>query len=256
MIKRTLIATAKFLVFLTLILLLSGADSSYHKRVEQAEQIAEMAWSSVAKRDNEKAEKLFFLALKTQQTAKIWRELASFYYKTNQYGKTLKVTQNIRDNYPDDENRIAYYHDGAIDALGPENSKGYSRINKIIERQEGAVAKTGKFYSRQVNRTPISNFPRKEMTEQERKEFLDWAARSTLSTPLKSQNNGELSAVVHVRSQSLTGPQKNAVRSAKQYIQMTGFSRQGLIDQLSSSAGDKYTVGQATYGAQQTSACR
>jgi hypothetical protein len=36
---------------------------------------------------------------------------------------------------------------------------------------------------------------------------------------------------------------------------MSGFSCNGLIDQLSSSAGDKYTKDQATYGAQQAGAC-
>lgn len=44
----------------------------------------------------------------------------------------------------------------------------------------------------------------------------------------------------------LTGPQKNAARSAKQYLRMTGFSREGLIQQLSSSAGDGYDVADAT----------
>lgn len=44
----------------------------------------------------------------------------------------------------------------------------------------------------------------------------------------------------------LTGPQKNAVRSAKQYLNLTSFSREGLIDQLSSSAGDGYDVADAT----------
>jgi hypothetical protein len=44
----------------------------------------------------------------------------------------------------------------------------------------------------------------------------------------------------------LTGPQKNAVRSAKQYLSMTGFSHDGLIQQLSSSAGDGYDVADAT----------
>ena len=37
-------------------------------------------------------------------------------------------------------------------------------------------------------------------------------------------------------AQSLTAPQKNAVRSAKQYLDMQGFSRAGLINQLSSDA--------------------
>jgi hypothetical protein len=46
-------------------------------------------------------------------------------------------------------------------------------------------------------------------------------------------------------AQSLTGPQKNAVRSANQYLGMTGFSRAGLIGQLSSPYGDGYNVADA-----------
>ncbi len=45
---------------------------------------------------------------------------------------------------------------------------------------------------------------------------------------------------------SLTGPQKNAVRSAQQYISVQGFSRDGLIEQLSSDYGDGYNVSDAT----------
>ncbi|WP_330996626.1 Ltp family lipoprotein [Burkholderia stagnalis] len=56
-------------------------------------------------------------------------------------------------------------------------------------------------------------------------------------------------------SSSLTGPQNNAARSAKQYLSMQGFSCKGLIQQLSSSAGDRYTVSQATYGAHHAGAC-
>jgi hypothetical protein len=47
-------------------------------------------------------------------------------------------------------------------------------------------------------------------------------------------------------AQDLTGPQKNAVRSAEQYLSMTGFSRAGLIDQLSSEYGEGYSVTDAT----------
>lgn len=43
----------------------------------------------------------------------------------------------------------------------------------------------------------------------------------------------------------LTGSQRNAVRSAQTYLRIAGFSRQGLIDQLSSSAGDGYSVSDA-----------
>lgn len=44
----------------------------------------------------------------------------------------------------------------------------------------------------------------------------------------------------------LTAPQKNAVRSAKQYLRVKGFSRNGLIQQLSSDAGSGYNVSDAT----------
>lgn len=44
----------------------------------------------------------------------------------------------------------------------------------------------------------------------------------------------------------LTGPQKNAVRSAEQYLSFQGFSRSGLINQLSSDFGDGYSVADAT----------
>lgn len=47
-------------------------------------------------------------------------------------------------------------------------------------------------------------------------------------------------------AEGLTGAQKNAVRSAKQYLSIGGFSRNGLIDQLSSDAGDGYSVADAT----------
>lgn len=47
-------------------------------------------------------------------------------------------------------------------------------------------------------------------------------------------------------AQSLTNQQKNALRSAQAYLSMTGFSRRGLIDQLSSPYGDDYNVADAT----------
>lgn len=45
---------------------------------------------------------------------------------------------------------------------------------------------------------------------------------------------------------SMTGPQNNAVRSAQQYLSISGFSRIRLIGQLSSDYGDGYNVTDAT----------
>jgi hypothetical protein len=44
----------------------------------------------------------------------------------------------------------------------------------------------------------------------------------------------------------LTAQQNNALRSAKQYLSVQGFSRNGLIQQLSSEAGSGYEVTDAT----------
>ena len=46
-----------------------------------------------------------------------------------------------------------------------------------------------------------------------------------------------------------------AARSTVTYLELSGFSCQGLIDQLSSEFGEKYTVEQATYGATQAGIC-
>lgn len=46
-------------------------------------------------------------------------------------------------------------------------------------------------------------------------------------------------------AQSLSGPQKHAARSAQMYLDISGFSRVGLINQLSSKYGDGYNVDDA-----------
>lgn len=58
--------------------------------------------------------------------------------------------------------------------------------------------------------------------------------------------SGTLVAASIASAESLTGPQKNAVRSAESYLSMSGFSRDGLIRQLSSSYGDGYERADAT----------
>jgi hypothetical protein len=45
---------------------------------------------------------------------------------------------------------------------------------------------------------------------------------------------------------TLTNQQQNAVRSAREYLNFAAFSRQGLIDQLSSAYGSGYSVNDAT----------
>jgi hypothetical protein len=56
------------------------------------------------------------------------------------------------------------------------------------------------------------------------------------------------SAAVATTAPALTTAQKQAVTAAKGYLALGGgFSRQGLLDQLTSSAGSGFTVADATY---------
>lgn len=83
------------------------------------------------------------------------------------------------------------------------------------------------------------------------------AGQGEQTAPLKSSSNiAAGSSVVSTPSVAdesesapsggLFGPQANAARSAQQYLNMTGFSRRGLIEQLSSDAGNGYSNADAT----------
>lgn len=71
------------------------------------------------------------------------------------------------------------------------------------------------------------------------------AESSASGAPTETTSSSEAVAAVE-EVPGLTRPQRNAVRSARQYLSMTGFSRNGLIQQLSSSYGDGYDVADAT----------
>ena len=76
-------------------------------------------------------------------------------------------------------------------------------------------------------------------------ETMDLIERRTMNF-LKIALTAALFAAVSAWASSLTAPQNNAVRSARQYLGMQGFSRNGLIRQLSSDAGEGYEIADAT----------
>lgn len=77
-----------------------------------------------------------------------------------------------------------------------------------------------------------------ESTNQAKEEAVE-------ATTVEKADNKEKVAVKE-KHDNLTNEQKNALRSAESYIAMTGYSRNGLIKQLSSEYGDKYSVEDAT----------
>lgn len=82
--------------------------------------------------------------------------------------------------------------------------------------------------------------------------FVGWCASlidpSSSTTPISAPTGGTAQNPATPRAQEsgLTGAQRNAARSAQNYLSFSGFSRRGLIAQLSSEYGDKFSVADAT----------
>ncbi len=75
----------------------------------------------------------------------------------------------------------------------------------------------------------------------------DWALAMFALIIMAATNSGSGSATpFRTTSSGSSVPEQNAINSAKQYLQTQAFSKQGLIDQLDSSFGDKFPAGVAT----------
>ncbi|MBN1530037.1 MAG: Ltp family lipoprotein [Thermoleophilaceae bacterium] len=66
--------------------------------------------------------------------------------------------------------------------------------------------------------------------------------------PAASEGNNN-SAADEAPEPDLTSGQENALRAAENYLDLSGFSKAGLIQQLSSPAGDGYSKADATFAA-------
>jgi hypothetical protein len=74
-------------------------------------------------------------------------------------------------------------------------------------------------------------------------------SKDTINPNAKSEKrnpSNDVQPVPAKTARALTGPQKNAVRAAKQYLSFKGFSRDGLIGQLTSEFGNGFEVNDAT----------
>jgi hypothetical protein len=69
-------------------------------------------------------------------------------------------------------------------------------------------------------------------------------SNTTNTTAIKS----EAPAATAPAQPAETSGQRNARQAAENYLSISAFSRKGLIQQLSSAAGDGYSVADATYG--------
>lgn len=84
-------------------------------------------------------------------------------------------------------------------------------------------------------------------------EIDDSGSTTSSSTSQASQSekstSKDKSASTKKKEPELTSSQKNALRSAEQYVELAGISKKGLIQQLSSSAGEDYSKADAKFAA-------
>jgi len=74
------------------------------------------------------------------------------------------------------------------------------------------------------------------------------AATAATTAPVVAAAKPAVVAAAQPAPPTETAGQANARRSAQQYLSFAPFSRDGLIDQLSSSAGEGFSLADATYG--------
>jgi hypothetical protein len=74
---------------------------------------------------------------------------------------------------------------------------------------------------------------------------------ATASSAASASDSSATTAAHHRKKHApeMTSGQKNALASARDYIDMDGFSKKGLIEQLSSSAGEGYSRADASFAA-------
>jgi Host cell surface-exposed lipoprotein len=75
------------------------------------------------------------------------------------------------------------------------------------------------------------------------------ASEPAKSTNVAQSDKQQSTKAAKSHKKQMTSGQENALESAQSYIDMSGFSKKGLIRQLSSSAGEGFSKADATFAA-------
>lgn len=140
----------------------------------------------------------------------------------------------------------------------PEGKKGWSRGRKIVVGGVAAfvilggigaaMGGTSDTETKEVNASPTS-VSASVPVEQAVAEQTTVAQAPATATQVVDTTTTEAPAPAPEPARatpSLTSSQRNAVRAGETYLDMMGMSKQGLIRQLSSDAGDGFSVEDAT----------
>ena len=205
-------------------------------------------------------------------------------FKNSVAGQRALMTAKLREKIKDRDNytcRICNLSTSdepnlllEIDHIIPLSKGGITSENNLqtlcwrCNRTKGS-----KIYSSENIPNPVSNLENVELAAAEiiNKESMHWSARSSTtqnnSTKLDmtrppranklaeglnnvSSEENVVKGIEGKQKTTLTKLQVNALKSAKEYLEYSGYSREGLISQLHQT--DSYTLNEATYGAEQT----
>ena len=149
-------------------------------------------------------------------------------------------------------------------ALNSAANELNSALNQVVQEAQSAVQETKpETLAEKPAETPSApSAPSGATKSQEQaiksaKRYLEFSAFSKqgLIDQLSSEYGEQFPledatfAVEYLESNGQVNWNEQAAKCAARYLEFSSFSRQGLIDQLSSEYGDKFTVEQAEYGA-------
>lgn len=136
-----------------------------------------------------------------------------------------------------------------------------SALNQVVQEAQSATQETKpETPAEKPAETPSAPSGATKSQEQaikSAKRYLEYSAfsRQGLIDQLSSEYGEQFPvedatfAVDYLESTGQVDWNEQAAKSAAHYLEFSSFSRQGLIDQLSSEYGEKFTVEQAEYGA-------
>ena len=150
-------------------------------------------------------------------------------------------------------------------ALNSAANELNSALDQVVQAAQSAVqetkpetpAETPAEKPAETPSAPSGATKSQEQAIKSAKRYLEFSAfsRQGLIDQLSSEYGEQFPiedatyAVDYLESTGQVDWNEQAAKSAAKYLDFSSFSRQGLIDQLSSEYGEKFTVEQAEYGA-------
>ena len=118
--------------------------------------------------------------------------------------------------------------------------KNAQQANTSVDYTAGMDLATSNAFNKGLQYLSFSPFSKKGLIRQLSSEYGEGYTKEQATT-----------AVNAIEKYGLVDWKEQAVKSAKNYLSFSSFSRQGLIEQLTSEYGEQFTLEEATYAVDQ-----